>query len=78
MMRNACHNILYVIANSNAMNGVAPGTIFVPVITPWQGLLLAVDIILGIICIYGIVSIVYFAFIRKPKEDKTKTADGEV
>lgn len=77
MMRNACHNILYVIANSNAMNGIAPGTIFIPRITEWQGLLLAVDVILGLVCIYGIASIVYFAYIKKPKRDKPEVvAEG--
>lgn len=79
MMRNACHNILYVIANSNAMNGVAPGTIFIPQITPWQGLLLAADVILGIVCIYGIAAIVYFAFVKKPsKGAAVVTKEGEV
>ena len=68
MMRNACHNILYVIANSNAMNGIAPGTVFVPIIPLWQGLLLAADVVIGLACIWGIASIVYCAFIKKDKK----------
>lgn len=75
MMRNACHNILYVIANSNAMNGIAPGTVFVPVITAWQGLLLIADVILGIIGIYSIAAIVYFAFIKKTNNDKIQNCN---
>ena len=68
MMRNACHNILYVIANSNAMNGIAPGTVFVPIIPLWQGLLLAADVVIGLACVWGIASIVYCAFIKKDKK----------
>ncbi len=70
MMRNACHNILYTIANSNAMNGIAPGTLFIPVITPWQIALLSIDVLLGLTSIYGISAIFYFSFIKKDNEKK--------
>ena len=70
MMRNACHNILYTIANSNAMNGIAPGTLFIPVITPWQIALLSIDVLIGLTSIYGISAIIYFSFIKKDNEKK--------
>ena len=38
-MRQACHRILYTVANSNAMNGISSSTTIVPV-TPWWQLAL--------------------------------------
>ncbi len=35
-MRQAMHNILYTVVNSNAVNGIAPGTIIKYGIAPWQ------------------------------------------
>lgn len=77
MMRNACHNILYVIANSNAMNGLTSGTIIVPIIPVWQGLLLAVDVIVYSACIAGTLAIIYFAFIPKKKKQSEEVSENE-
>lgn len=48
-MRLAAKRICYSIANSNAMNGIASGTEMIPVMPWWQKLLLAVDILSGIL-----------------------------
>ena len=56
-MRNAIHNIAYTVANSNAMQGMVPGTTVEQEMSPWQpvaygavavGALLAVGGIVGI------------------------------
>ena len=44
VMRNAIHNILYMTVNSNAMNGIAPGTTFSYEMSPWKKLLVGIDI----------------------------------
>lgn len=48
-MRLAAKRICYSIANSNAMNGIATGTVMVPVMTWWQTALIAVDVISGVL-----------------------------
>ena len=45
-MRQSIKNILYTVANSNAMNGVAPGTVFVYGLATWQIALYAVSALL--------------------------------
>lgn len=70
MMRNACHNILYTIANSNAMNGIAPGTQFVEIMAPWQICLVVLDVVLFAGCLAGLGGIVYCTFLRKSRKSE--------
>lgn len=49
LLRNACKNILYTVANSNAMNGLSADTKVVYATPPWQKALIAVDVIAGIL-----------------------------
>jgi beta-glucosidase len=47
-MRHAIHNIAYMVVNSSAMNGIAPGTTFWYEMSPWKMGLLIGDIIIGL------------------------------
>ena len=42
-MRESAHKILYMVANSNALNGTAPGGYYVPVTPVWQATLIAAE-----------------------------------
>lgn len=52
-MRNATHNVLFTVANSNAMNGLVPGAIvdFTPPL--WQYILWGVSALLGLLVVAG-------------------------
>lgn len=69
MMRNATHNILYAVANSNAMNGIAAGTKFIPITPAWQIALYVADAVLAVVCIAGIAGLIYTGFV-KPNRKK--------
>lgn len=45
-LRESCHRILYVVANSNAMNGVSPDSIIVSVTPAWVIWLVILDVVL--------------------------------
>ena len=70
-MREATHNILYTVVNSNAMNGIAPGSIITYTEAPWEGWLNMFNIGFGVLWIAGATMIVLQ--ISKSK----KTADEE-
>lgn len=52
-LRKACHNILYTVAHSHAMNGIVPGTIISYTAAPWEGWLSAANIAVGILLTAG-------------------------
>jgi len=52
-MRTAIKNICYVVANSNAMNGVAPGTVISYGLAPWQICLYAASAVIGLGVLFG-------------------------
>lgn len=49
LLRNACKNILYTVANSNAMNGMSANTKVVYKMPAWQKALIAVDVVAGVL-----------------------------
>ena len=49
LMRQSMHRLLYVQANSSAMNGISSTDRVVPIMTWWQVLLIAVDIALAVL-----------------------------
>lgn len=65
-MRKAMHNILYMTANSNAVNGMAPGLTFYYDKSPWQIALIAGDIAVAVI----IALIIFWIVMRKKDELK--------
>ena len=47
-MRESAHRILYTVVHSNAMNGDAPGSIYIPVTPTWQILIRTFEIGFGV------------------------------
>ncbi len=52
-LRNAFHNVFYTIANSNAMQGIAPGTIITYKTSGWRIMFYIVDGVLGTFFVAG-------------------------
>ena len=65
VMRTALHRIAYTVANSNAMQGYAPGAVQKTSMSPWKVGLYAADAVLALLFILGIVGIV-----RRAKDEK--------
>lgn len=57
-IRDATHNILYVVANSNAMNGLAPGATVTYTPPTWVVLQIAISALLGLAVLGGLVMVV--------------------
>ena len=53
-MRKAIHNIAYAVANSNAMEGMAPGAVQKIGMSPWVWLIVGVDAIAIVFLVGGI------------------------
>lgn len=64
MLRNACKNILYTVANSNAMNGLSANTRVVHKMPTWQKLLIAVDCAVGILLV-GAAAWAFTSYMKK-------------
>ena len=47
-MRESAHRILYTVVHSNAMNGVAPGSTYIPITPAWQIALRSLEIGFGV------------------------------
>ena len=57
-MRNAIHNILFAYVNSNLMNNMAPGSTVYYDMSPWEVALNAVNVVVGILVVAGILWII--------------------
>jgi len=57
-MRKATHNILYAVANSNAMNGFAPGAIVEYTPPTWRYIQIGASIVIGLLILAGGVFVV--------------------
>jgi beta-glucosidase len=62
-MREATEHILYTVVNSNAMNGVSPNLKVIEVMTWWQILIIALDVVFGLLAASSL-----FLFIRTRKK----------
>lgn len=58
VMRNAIHNICYTVANSNTMQGMVPGAVMKTTMSPWMKILIAADIVIGLLVAGGVAWIV--------------------
>ncbi|MBR1814897.1 MAG: glycoside hydrolase family 3 C-terminal domain-containing protein [Lachnospiraceae bacterium] len=65
VMRRAIHNIAYTVANSNAMQGYAPGAVQKVSMSPWKLALYAVDVVFALLFVLAIVRMV-----RRAKDEK--------
>lgn len=75
LLRNASKNILYAVANSNAMNGIGANTRVVPIMPAWQVWLIAIDVVAGVLIVGGAIAafVVYMkknVLVETRKEDK--------
>lgn len=75
LLRNASKNILYTVANSNAMNGIGANTRVVPVMPAWQVWLIVIDVVAGVLILGGAAAAFAFymkkhVLVKKKKEDK--------
>ena len=52
-IRNATHNILFTVANSNAMNGLAPGATVTYTPPTWVYVQIGVSVLLGLLVLVG-------------------------
>lgn len=53
-LRKSAHNILYAVVNSNAMNGIVPGTMISYTMATWEKVLIAADILVALFLLAGI------------------------
>ena len=57
-MRKAAHNVLYMVANSHAMEGIASGSTIRYALAGWQKALIAGDVAVGVLLAAGVVWLV--------------------
>ena len=67
-IRTALHNLLYTIANSNAMQGVAPGTIITYTMSPWRIWFIVLDVVLGLFVVCGTTWVIFRVRNHKDEE----------
>ncbi len=74
-LRNASKNILYAVANSNAVNGLKASTRIVEVLAPWQIWLIIGDVVVGVGAAVG-VTFITISLVKalKKKSDETVNA----
>ena len=70
--REAIHRIAFQIANSNAMQNVAPGSIVYYDMSPWVYWLIAIDVVGGVIVVGGAVWLVVRVISEKKYPEKYK------
>ena len=58
LMRRATKNLAYTMVNSNAMQGIAPGSVILVGTSPWVYALIAIDAVIGLLIAGGIVWII--------------------
>lgn len=68
-LRNSAHNVLYIIANSNGMNGMDKDSKVVSVMTGWQKLRIVIDIIM-----IPMIGLLIFCAVKLFRKKKDRTA----
>ncbi|MEQ2442979.1 glycoside hydrolase family 3 N-terminal domain-containing protein [Pseudoflavonifractor sp. CLA-AP-H29] len=53
-LRESCHDILYTVVHSNAMNGIVPGTIISYTAAPWETGLMIADVVVAVLLVAGV------------------------
>lgn len=72
---NASHNILYSTVNSNAMQGMTPGTIVYYDMSPWQIWLIVADVAVGLLLVGGSAWCVVRTIDSKKRPEKYKSKE---
>ncbi len=68
-LRKAYHNLFYMVANSNAMQGIAPGTIISYTLSGWQISLISGTVVLSTALTAGVVWVIFRTIKNSKKED---------
>ena len=68
-LREAVHGICFTVVNSNAMNGISPGSYISYGLAPWEKVLIAVDVIASSVIVAGIAFIIYRTLHEKKYPD---------
>lgn len=81
LLRNACKNILYTVANSNAMNGLSADTTVANSMPTWQKALIAVNVLAGVL-VLAVVAGAFISYMKKnvliyKDVDRTETEEEE-
>ncbi len=71
-MRNAAHNVLYVVCNSVAMNGIASDSIIIPIIPIWIRWLIVLDVFVGLGLVTWSGLLVYTQVFKNRKKKETE------
>ena len=58
VMRNAAHHVLYTVANSNAMQGIATGAVITYAKATWEKALITGDVVAALIFIAGLATVI--------------------
>lgn len=74
-IRTATHNILYTVANSNAMNGLAPGTTVTYEPPMWRYVQIGVTVLLGLLVLIGVLFVVRRVRRHRGGADEVRLAD---
>jgi len=75
-IRTSTHHILYSVANSNAMNGIATGATVEYTQPVWRTVQIGIDVLLGLLLIGG--AFLVFRRVRKHRDGEQATAPAEV
>jgi beta-glucosidase len=57
-LRKSMHNVLYAVANSNAMNGIAPGSTIIVHMATWRIIQIIINIVIGLLLILAAVLVI--------------------
>ena len=71
-MREAAHHLLYATVNSNAMNGLVPGSIISYTMAPWRILVISIDVVIGAFVVVWVVMMVLRGIDAKKHPERYK------
>ena len=71
-LRNAAHDICYTVSHSAAMNGLSANSTIVDVMPLWMTWMVALDVVVGVLIVAGVVWIVVRNKDQKKNPDKYK------
>ncbi len=71
-LRRSAHRMFYSIANSNAMNGIVPGTTITYTMAIWRKVQIAADVVIAILVVVGVVVVQ----VKKKKKSTEETEEA--
>ncbi len=76
LMRQAVHRLLYVQANSSAMNGLSSSDRVVSILTWWQTTLIVIDVVLGVLFAASAVMLILTILNGRKKDGSEELVSG--